>query len=308
MAAITASLVKELREKTGAGMMDCKKALTETEGDVEAAVDWLRAKGLSAVEKKSGRIAAEGLVAVSVDGAQGAVVEINSETDFVARNEDFQALVAEAADLGLKAEGDLDTLKAAQTAGGKSVEEAVNNAIATIGENMNLRRYAISNVSNGVIASYVHGAVKPGMGRIGVLVALWSQQAMPAKLADIGKQVAMHVAASAPKATTRDDVDPADIQREREVLTAQAKESGRPDNIIEKMVEGRLRKFYEESVLTEQAFVIDPDKTVGAAVEEVAKEIGAPITVKGFVRMAIGEGVEKEESDFAAEVAAAAKG
>ncbi len=306
MAAITASLVKELREKTGAGMMDCKKALTETDGDVKAAVDWLRAKGLSAVEKKSGRIAAEGLVAVSVDGVRGAVVEINSETDFVARNEDFQALVAEAADLGLKAEGDLDTLKAAQTAGGKSVEEAVNNAIATIGENMNLRRYAISDVSDGVIASYVHSAVKPGMGRIGVLVALESE-GDAAKLADIGKQVAMHVAASAPKATTRDDVDPADIQREREVLTAQAKESGRPDNIIEKMVEGRLRKFYEESVLTEQAFVIDPDKTVGAAVEEVAKEIGSPIIVKGFVRMAIGEGVEKEESDFAAEVAAAAK-
>jgi elongation factor Ts len=307
MAAITASLVKELREKTGAGMMDCKKALTETEGDVEAAVDWLRAKGLSAVEKKSGRIAAEGLVAVAVDGAQGAVVEINSETDFVARNEDFQALVAEAAELGLKAGGDVDGLKAATTAGGKSVEEAVNNAIATIGENMNLRRYEVASVSNGVIASYVHGAVKPGMGRIGVLVALEST-GDAGKLADIGKQVAMHVAASAPKATTRDDVDPSDIQREREVLTAQAKESGRPDNIIEKMVEGRLRKFYEESVLTEQAFVIDPDKTVGAAVEEVAKEIGAPITVKGFVRMAIGEGVEKEESDFAAEVAAAAKG
>lgn len=307
MAAITASLVKELREKTGAGMMDCKKALTETDGDVEGAVDWLRAKGLSAVEKKSGRIAAEGLVAVAVDGAQGAVVEINSETDFVARNEDFQALVAEAADLGLKAGGDLDGLKAAQTAGGKSVEEAVNNAIATIGENMNLRRYEVASVSNGVIASYVHGAVKPGMGRIGVLIALESTGDAD-KLSDIGKQVAMHVAASAPKATTRDDVDPADIQREREVLTAQAKESGRPDNIIEKMVEGRLRKFYEESVLTEQAFVIDPDKTVGQAVEDVAKEIGSPITVKGFVRMAIGEGVEKEESDFAAEVAAAAKG
>ncbi len=307
MAAITASLVKELREKTGAGMMDCKKALTETDGDVEGAVDWLRAKGLSAVEKKSGRVAAEGLVAVAVDGAQGAVVEINSETDFVARNEDFQALVAEAADLGLKAGGDLEALKATNTASGKTVVEAVNNAIATIGENMNLRRYEIASVSNGVIASYVHGAVKPGMGRIGVLVALEST-GDAAKLAEIGKQVAMHVAAAAPKATSRDEVDPADIQREREVLTAQAKESGRPDNIIEKMVEGRLRKFYEESVLTEQAFVIDPDKTVGAAVEEVAKEIGAPITVKGFVRMAIGEGVEKEESDFAAEVAAAAKG
>lgn len=307
MAAITASLVKELREKTGAGMMDCKKALTETDGDVEGAVDWLRAKGLSAVEKKSGRVAAEGLVAVAVDGAQGAVVEINSETDFVARNEDFQALVAEAADLGLKAGGDLEALKATNTASGKTVVEAVNNAIATIGENMNLRRYEIASVSNGVIASYVHGAVKPGMGRIGVLVALEST-GDAAKLAEIGKQVAMHVAAAAPKATSRDEVDPADIQREREVLTAQAKESGRPDNIIEKMVEGRLRKFYEETVLTEQAFVIDPDKTVGAAVEEVAKEIGAPITVKGFVRMAIGEGVEKEESDFAAEVAAAAKG
>ncbi len=307
MAAITASLVKELREKTGAGMMDCKKALTETDGDVEGAVDWLRAKGLSAVEKKSGRVAAEGLVAVAVDGAQGALVEINSETDFVARNEDFQALVAEAADLGLKAGGDLEALKATTTAGGKTVVEAVNNAIATIGENMNLRRYEIASVSSGVIASYVHGAVKPGMGRIGVLVALEST-GDAAKLAEIGKQVAMHVAAAAPKATSRDEVDPADIQREREVLTAQAKESGRPDNIIQKMVEGRLRKFYEESVLTEQAFVIDPDKTVGAAVEEVAKEIGAPITVKGFVRMAIGEGVEKEESDFAAEVAAAAKG
>jgi elongation factor Ts len=307
MAAITASLVKELREKTGAGMMDCKKALTETDGDVEGAVDWLRAKGLSAVEKKSGRVAAEGLVAVAVDGAQGAVVEINSETDFVARNEDFQALVAEAAGLGLKAGGDLEALKATNTAGGKTVVEAVNNAIATIGENMNLRRYEIASVSSGVIASYVHGAVKPSMGRIGVLVALEST-GDAAKLAEIGKQVAMHVAAAAPKATSRDEVDPADIQREREVLTAQAKESGRPDNIIEKMVEGRLRKFYEESVLTEQAFVIDPDKTVGAAVEEVAKEIGAPITVKGFVRMAIGEGVEKEESDFAAEVAAAAKG
>ena len=212
MAAITASLVKELREKTGAGMMDCKKALTETDGDVEGAVDWLRAKGLSAVEKKSGRVAAEGLVAVAVDGAQGAVVEINSETDFVARNEDFQALVAEAADLGLKAGGDLEALKATNTASGKTVVEAVNNAIATIGENMNLRRYEIASVSNGVIASYVHGAVKPGMGRIGVLVALEST-GDAAKLAEIGKQVAMHVAAAAPKATSRDEVDPADIQR-----------------------------------------------------------------------------------------------
>lgn len=307
MAAITASLVKELREKTGAGMMDCKKALTENDGSVEAAIDWLRAKGLAAAQKKSGRVAAEGLVAIAVDGASGAVVEINSETDFVARNEDFQALVAETATLGLASGGDLVALNAANTAGGKTVEEAVNHAIATIGENMNLRRYTTLSVGEGVIASYVHGAVKPGLGRIGVLVALESTGDAD-KLAEIGKQVAMHVAAAAPKAATRDEIDSADIEREREVLTAQAKESGRPDNIIEKMVEGRLQKFYKESVLSEQAFVIDPDKSVGAAIEDVAKAIGAPITLKGFVRMAIGEGVEKEESDFAAEVAAAAKG
>lgn len=307
MAAITASLVKDLREKTGAGMMDCKKALTETDGDLEAAVDWLRAKGLAAAQKKAGRVAAEGLVAVAVDGGRGAVVELNSETDFVARNDDFQNLVETIAGLGLGAGGDMAKLVEAKTADGKTVAEALQAAIATIGENMNLRRYATIEVGQGVVASYVHSATKPGMGRIGVLVALESTGDAD-KLADIGKQVAMHVAAAAPRATTRDDVDPADVEREREVLTAQAKESGRPDNIIEKMVEGRLRKFYEESVLVEQAFVIDPDKTVGKAVEEVAKDLGAPIAVKGFVRLALGEGVEREESDFAAEVAAAAKG
>lgn len=306
MAAITASLVKDLREKTGAGMMDCKKALTETEGDIEAAVDWLRAKGLAAAQKKAGRVAAEGLVAVAVAGNRGAVVELNSETDFVARNDDFQALVGAIADLGLAAGGDIDALKTARTDAGKTVEEALQAAIATIGENMNLRRYETLAVDQGAVVSYVHSATKPGMGRIGVLVSLEST-ASADKLAEIGKQVAMHVAASAPRATSRDDVDPADVQRERDVLTAQAKESGRPDNIIEKMVEGRLRKFYEESVLVEQAFVIDPDKTVGAAVEEAAKAAGAPITVKGFVRLALGEGVEREESDFAAEVAAAVK-
>ncbi|MEQ9122960.1 MAG: translation elongation factor Ts [Alphaproteobacteria bacterium] len=307
MAAITASLVKDLREKTGAGMMDCKKALTETDGDLEAAVDWLRAKGLAAAQKKAGRVAAEGLVAVAVDGGRGAVVELNSETDFVARNDDFQNLVETIAGLGLGAGGDMAKLVEAKTADGKTVAEALQAAIATIGENMNLRRYATIEVGQGVVASYVHSATKPGMGRIGVLVALESTGDAD-KLADIGKQVAMHVAAAAPRATTRDDVDPADVEREREVLTAQAKESGRPDNIIEKMVEGRLRKFYEESVLVEQAFVIDPDKTVGKAIEEVAKDLGAPIAVKGFVRLALGEGVEREESDFAAEVAAAAKG
>ena len=307
MAAITASLVKELREKTGAGMMDCKKALTETEGDVEAAVDWLRAKGLAAAQKKAGRVAAEGLVAVAVDGGRGSVVELNSETDFVARNDDFQALVSGIAKLGLEADGDMDQLQAATGDDGKSVADALQNAIATIGENMNLRRYGVVSVDQGAVVSYVHSATKPGMGRIGVLVGLESS-GDAGKLADIGKQVAMHVAAAAPKAATRDDVDPADVEREREVLTAQAKESGRPDNIIEKMVEGRLRKFYEESVLLEQAFVIDPDKTVGKALEEAAADLGAPIAVKSFVRLALGEGVEREESDFAAEVAAAVKG
>jgi len=307
MAAITASLVKDLREKTGAGMMDCKKALTETDGDLEAAVDWLRAKGLAAAQKKAGRVAAEGLVAVAVDGGRGAVVELNSETDFVARNEDFQNLVGDIAKLGLAADGDMAKLTEAKNAEGKTVADALQAAIATIGENMNLRRYATVGVDQGAVVSYVHSATKPGMGRIGVLVALESS-GDPERLAEIGKQVAMHVAAAAPRAATRDDVDPADVEREREVLTAQAKESGRPDNIIEKMVEGRLRKFYEESVLVEQAFVIDPDKTVGKAIEEAGKEIGAPIAVKSFVRLALGEGVEREESDFAAEVAAAAKG
>jgi elongation factor Ts len=246
------------------------------------------------------------LVAVAVSGNQGSVVELNSETDFVARNEDFQGMAANFAELGLNAGGDLDKLKAATAAAGKSVDDVLQAAIGTIGENMNLRRYETISVNQGAVVSYVHAATKPGMGRIGVLVALESA-ASADKLGEIGKQVAMHVAAAAPKAANRDEIDPADVEREREVLTAQAKESGRPDNIIEKMVEGRLRKFYEESVLLEQAFVIDPDKTVGKAVEEAAAAAGSPIAVKGFVRMVIGEGVEKEESDFAAEVAAAAK-
>ncbi len=305
MAAITASLVKELREQSGAGMMDCKKALTETDGDLEAAVDWLRTKGLAAAQKKAGRVAAEGLVAVAVDGNVGAVVELNSETDFVARNEDFQHLVATIAQLGLTSGGDLEALKQAKAADGKTVAEMLQNAIATIGENMNLRRFEVISVPNGSVASYVHTAVKPGLGKIGVLVALESG-AGASEIAEIGKQVAMHVAAAAPKAANRDEIDPSDVQRERDVLTAQAKESGRPDNIIEKMVEGRLRKFYEETVLLEQAFVIDPDKTVGQAVDEAAKALGTSIKVKGFIRLGLGEGVEREESDFAAEVAAAA--
>jgi elongation factor Ts len=305
MAAITASLVKELREQSGAGMMDCKKALTETDGDLDAAIDWLRTKGLAAAQKKAGRVAAEGLVAVAVDGSVGSVVELNSETDFVARNEDFQNLVETIARLGLKSGGDIEALKQATAADGKTVAEMLQNAIATIGENMNLRRYEVISVSEGSIASYVHTAVKPGMGKIGVLVALESS-AQAEKVAEIGKQVAMHVAAASPKAANREEIDAADVQRERDILTAQAKESGRPDNIIEKMVEGRLRKFYEESVLVEQAFVIDPDQTVGQALESAGKAAGADIKVKGFVRLGLGEGVEREESDFAAEVAAAA--
>ena len=305
MAAITASLVKDLREKTGAGMMDCKKALTETDGDLEAAVDWLRAKGLAAAQKKAGRVAAEGLVAVAVDGKTGAVIELNSETDFVSRNDDFQALVESFAALGLTAGGDLDALKAAKTAGGKTVEEALQSAIATIGENMNLRRYQTISVAQGAIVAYVHGAVKPGMGRIGVLVALESTAGADA-LEAIGKQVAMHVAAAAPKAATRAEIDPADVQREREVLIAQARESGRPENIIEKMVEGRLRKFYEEVCLLEQTFVIDGESKISKVVEDAGKAVGGTVKVTGFKLFVLGEGIEKKEEDFAAEVAAVA--
>jgi elongation factor Ts len=303
MAAISAALVKDLREKTGAGMMDCKKALTETEGDIESAVDWLRKKGLAAAAKKASRVAAEGLIGVAVGPRRGAVVELNAETDFVARNDGFQALVRQVTALGLEADGDLDRLRAQRTGDGKTVDEALTHAIATIGENMTLRRYAMLAVEDGVVASYVHNATAPSLGRIGVLVALEST-GDKAQLEELGKQVAMHVAAANPQALSVDSVDPALLERERSVLSEQARASGRPENIVEKMVEGRLRKFYEDVVLTEQAWVLDPDKRVGAVLAEAGKAVGAPVVCTGFVRFALGEGVEKQETDFAAEVAA----
>lgn len=304
MAEITAGLVKELRDKTGAGMMDCKKALTESDGDMEAAVDWLRKKGLAAAQKKAGRVAAEGLVGVATEGTRGAVVEVNAETDFVARNENFQAFVARCAELALAAGGDLEALKASNYGEDSgTVEQKLTSLIATIGENMSVRRAAALAVEQGVVASYVHSQQAPGLGKIGVIVALESD-GDPAKLAGLGKQLAMHVAAAAPQAVEVADVDPAALARERNVLADQARASGKPEEIIEKMVEGRLRKYYEDVVLTEQTFVIDGENKVGVAVENAAKAIGTPIRVAGFVRMQLGEGVEREESDFAAEVAA----
>jgi len=305
MAAITAALVKELRESTGAGMMDCKKALTETDGDVEAAVDWLRKAGLAAAAKKAGRVASEGLVAVATEGNAGAVVEVNSETDFVARNDQFQAFVGDVAKIALGVGGDMDAVNDASMANGDSVSESIKNLIATIGENMGLRRTAGLSVEKGVVASYVHNATAPGLGKIGVLVGLESD-GDAAKLEAFGRQLAMHVAAAAPQWASTDEVDTEALDRERQILSEQAKASGKPDEIVAKMVEGRLRKFYEEVVLTEQVFVIDGETKVSKAVEAAAKDAGAPIKVTGFVRFVLGEGVEKKEEDFAAEVAAAA--
>jgi len=308
MAEITASMVKELRDKTGAGMMDCKSALNETGGDMEAAVDWLRTKGLAKAAKKAGRVAAEGLIGVVASGTAGAVVEVNSETDFVARNEQFQTMVSEIASAALAAEGDFDKLVASAYPGSsKSVKDYVTEMVGTIGENMNVRRAGHISVSDGAVAAYVHNQVVPGLGKIGVLVGLEST-GDKTKLAELGRQIAMHLAATNPLATNREELDPAVVERERAVLIAEAKESGRPDNIIEKMVEGRIRKFYEEVVLLSQAFVINPDETVEKAVKAAEADVGAPITVVGFLRFALGEGIEKEESDFAAEVAAAARG
>jgi len=300
---ITAAMVKELREKSGAGMMDCKKALAENGGDMEAAVDWLRTKGLAKAAKKAGRVAAEGLVGVASEGKKAAVIELNSETDFVARNEGFQDLVGKIAVAALGTDGSIEAVSSAQI-DGKPATDAITDAIATIGENMTLRRTAMLEVSEGVVASYVHGAVSDGKGKIGVLVALQSS-GDAAKLEALGRQIAMHVAATSPLALNTEELDPAVIEREKSVFIEQARESGKPDNIIEKMVEGRLRKFYEEVTLVKQAFVIDPDKTVEQAVEALAKELGTEVKLTGFIRFALGEGIEKEEQDFAAEVAAA---
>lgn len=303
MAEITAALVKDLREKSGAGMMDCKKALTEANGDVEAAIDWLRKKGLAAAAKKAGRVAAEGLVGVAANGLSGAAVELNAETDFVARNDAFQAAVSTVTKLALDTDGSLDSLKAAAYPGtGRTVADELPNLVATIGENMNLRRVAKLSVTDGVVSSYVHSALVPGLGKIGVLVALEST-GDKAALADLGKQIAMHVAAARPEALDIADVSTANLERERAVLIEQARASGKPENIIEKMVEGRVRKYYEEVVLLEQLYVIDGETKIRKVVENAAKTIGAPVTLTGFVRFQLGEGIEKEQSDFAAEVA-----
>ena len=301
MAQVTAALVKDLRERTGAGMMDCKKALTENGADIEAALDWLRKKGLAAAQKKAGRTAAEGLVGMALDDGRGALVELNSETDFVARNEGFQEAVAKLAALGLTVDGGLDILKGSKIEG-QTAEEYVTGLIATIGENMNLRRYATLKVRDGVVAGYVHGAAAPGLGKIGVLVGLESSGDKE-KLAALGKQIAMHVTSANPRWVARDDVDGSAVERERAILADQARASGRPDHVIEKMVEGRMRKYFEEVVLAEQAFIMDTDKSVGKVLDEATGDIGAPVACTGFVRFALGEGVEREEKDFAAEVA-----
>jgi elongation factor Ts len=309
MADITAGMVKTLREKSGVGMMDCKKALQETGGDMEAAVDWLRAKGLSKAAKKADRVAAEGVVALAVRddgaGATAAVIELNAETDFVARNEQFQAAARRIVVKALDVDGDVEALRAAPLGEGQSVGEAVTQLVATIGENMLLRRSARFVVSPGAVGAYVHGAAPgaPDLGRIGVLVAVRSE-GDKAALAELGRSIAIHAAAAAPLALSVDDLDPALVERERAIFREQSIASGKPPAVAEKMVEGRIRKFYEESVLLKQAYVRDPAITIEQLVAQTAKQVGAAVSVVGFVRFALGEGVEKQASDFAAEVAA----
>ncbi|ORE98098.1 translation elongation factor Ts [Aurantimonas sp. 22II-16-19i] len=304
--AISASMVKDLREKTGAGMMDCKTALAETNGDMEAAIDWLRTKGIAKADKKSGRTAAEGLIGAAAEGTKAVVVEVNSETDFVARNEAFQTLVRGIATVALATDGSVEAVSTATyPASGKPVADTIRDAIATIGENMSLRRAAMLQVSDGVVATYIHNQVADGLGKLGVLVAIEST-GDKAKLAAFGRQVAMHVAATNPLALNAEEIDPTVVEREKAIFSEQARASGKPEAIIEKMVEGRLRKFYEEVVLLKQNFVINPDLTVEKALAEAEAEIGAPAKITAFVRFALGEGIEREESDFAAEVAAAA--
>lgn len=308
MATITAAMVKDLREKTGAGMMDCKAALNENAGDMEAAIDWLRAKGLAKAAKKSGRVAAEGLIGLAGDDKTAALVEVNSETDFVALNPDFQEMVSEIAGAALKAQGDLEKLGAASYGKTKaSVADTLKEMVGSIGENMTLRRTAHLAADKGVVTSYMHNQASPGLGKIGVIVAVEST-GNAETLKTFGKQVAMHIAAANPQSVDTDSLDQELVERERAVLTEQAKESGKPPEVIAKMVEGRLRKFYEEVVLLQQPFVHDPDNTVAKAMEAAAKDAGAPIKITGFYRFVLGEGIEKGESDFAAEVAAAASG
>ena len=302
MATVTANMVKDLRDKTGAGMMDCKVALSETGGDLEAAVDWLRKKGLAKAAKKAGRVAAEGLIGVAARTDVGALVEVNSETDFVARNDQFKEFVKNAAALALEAEGDLEALLAKPMPSGNTVDQVLKELIAKIGENMSVRRAVALAVSPGVVGTYVHNAASPELGRIGVLVGLKST-ADTAKLAQLGKQLAMHVAAASPLALTPEHLSADVVAKEREIARELARQSGKPENVIEKMVEGRMRKFYEESVLLSQTFVIDGETPIAKVVEKASKDLGAPVEIVGFFRFAVGEGIDKGPTgDFADEV------
>jgi elongation factor Ts len=303
MAAISAQMVKDLREQTGAGMMDCKAALGETNGDVQAAIDWLRKKGLSKAAKKAGRVAAEGLIGIAIAGTKGVVVEVNAETDFVARNDLFQGLVKMIADVALAIGPDVDKIKGAK-AGSQTIEESIATTVAKIGENMTLRRAAELSVSAGAIGSYVHNSVSDGLGKIGVIVGLEST-GKAADLTALGRLVAMHVAASNPQAVDVAGLDPAAVQREKDVLADKFKQQGKAANVIDKIVESGLKTFYKEVCLLDQPYIHAPDKTVAQALKEAEAQVGGPIKVKGFVRYALGEGIEKQESDFAAEVAKA---
>ena len=301
MANITASMVKDLRDKTGAGMMDCKNALNETGGDMEAAIDWLRKKGISKAAKKAGRAAAEGLVGIAVDGKSGVLLEVNAETDFVARNDEFKTFVKDATRLALKEGGDLEKLLASPM-GSATVQHTLTELVAKIGENISVRRAAALSVDPGVVASYVHNATSPELGKIGVLVALKSTGDKD-KLSALAKQLAMHVAAAAPLAIAPEHLAPEVVERERNVQAEIARQSGRPENVIEKMMEGRMRKFYEETVLLQQTFVIDGETQISKLIEKASKDLGAPVEIEGFVRFKVGEGIEKVEADFADEVA-----
>jgi elongation factor Ts len=303
MADVSAALVKQLRERTGAGMMDCKKALADTEGDIEAAVDWLRQKGLSQAAKKAGRTAADGLIGVHTAGTSGAIVEVNAETDFVARNETFQEFVGKVTELAQSAGGDLETLKrTTYPETGRSVEEELTQTIATIGENMKLSRAAALSVDRGAVSAYVHNQLAPNLGKIGVLVAL-EADVESEKLEGLAKQLAMHVAAAQPNAVSQADIDPDVVERERRVLEQQARDSGKPENIIEKMVEGRLRKFYEEIALLDQLFVVDGESRVRDVIKQASDNLGTEVKVAGFVRFSLGEGAESESEEESAESA-----
>jgi elongation factor Ts len=304
MSQITAQMVKDLREMTGAGMMDCKAALGETSGNVDAAVDWLRKKGLSKAAKKADRVAAEGLVGVAIKGTKGVVVEVNSETDFVARNDLFQGLVKMIASVALDVGADVEKIKAAK-AGSATIAESISETVAKVGENMTLRRAASLSVGKGAIGSYIHNTVSDGLGKMGVIVALESSGSNADELSALGRQVAMHIASANPQAVDSSGLDPAVVQREKDVLADKFKQQGKPANMIEKIVESGIKTFYKEVCLLEQPFIFDDKKSVTQALKEAEGKVGGPIKITGFVRFKLGEGVEKQESDFAAEVAAA---